>query len=268
MVLHVDGTHRSAAGGTLLDSVQPFGVKPPLFIVHGVPGYMPLGCALAETLGPDQPVYAIHARGFDGRGSPLKSIPEMVVDYLAEIRDARPSGPYVIGGMCSGGLVALEIARELASSGERVGAVLLLDPVPVLGQWAGPFDGTSIDDPRVYRQLLEYLKGFLEAITRQWPTIPLDVGDPRCLHNAVKVAIANILAARAHVPVPYGGAAELVICEQRAFGYFHPASSWRHLLARPAKVHVLPGHHSDVFTRHRVSLCRLVGLALEGAFDE
>jgi thioesterase domain-containing protein len=251
----------------VLDPIQPFGALPPLFMVHGVPGFMPLGPSLVQMLGCDRPVYAIHARGLDGKETPLKSIHGMIDAYLAEIREARPSGPYVIGGMCIGGLIALEIARKLTDRGERVGSVLLLDPLPVLGQWAGLIDGAVADDPKIYRQLHRYLTDFLTAITRQWPNIPFNLNDPRQLHNAVKLAMTNIFAAHAHLPMPYAGATELVICEQRASAYFHPASPWRKLVERPAKVHVLPGDHADIFNRHRASTCRLVALGLEGAFE-
>ena len=251
----------------MLDPVQPLGAKPPLFMVHGAPGFMPLGPTLAGVLGSDQPVYAIHARGTDGKEAPLRSIREMAFAYITEIRSARPSGPYVIGGMCIGGLIALEIARELTDCGERVGAVLLLDPLPVLGEWADLIDGSVANDPKVHRQLRRNLTDFLITIARQWPNIPYDMNDTRELHTAVKVAMTNIIAAHGHVPVPYPGAAELVICERRAFSYFHPASPWQKLLEQPAKVHVLPGGHLEIFNRHRASICRLVALGLEGAFE-
>lgn len=251
----------------MLDPIQPYGTKPPLFVVHGVPGYMPLGPTLANALGPDQPVYAVHAAGFDGTEQPKKSIGEMVDAYVGQIRKARPNGPYVIGGMCIGGLIALDIAREFVRCGERVGAVLLLDPVPVPTQWAGLIASEAVGDPKIFRQLQQYLSHFLKEIVRQSPNIPLDLDDTRSVHIATKVAIANVLAAHAHVPVPYSGAAELVICEQRAAGYFHPTSPWRKILERPARVHVLPGGHNDIFGRHRADLVRLVRLCLEGAFE-
>ena len=181
-------------------------------------------------LGQDQPVYAIHARGFDGKEPPLKNIRDMVIAYFKEIRRERPNGPYVVGGMCMGGLVALEIAQELASRGEKVGRVLLLDPVPVQAQWSGWIDGAIAEDAKVCRQLHRNLMHFFEAITQQWPNIPLDVRDPRRLHIAIKLAVTNIAAAHVHVPVPYAGATELIISEQRAVGYFHPASPWRKIL--------------------------------------
>jgi thioesterase domain-containing protein len=42
----------------------------------------------------------------------------------------QPDGPYVIGGLCFGGVVALEMAHQLEQSGEVVGLVIPIDAVP------------------------------------------------------------------------------------------------------------------------------------------
>ena len=250
----------------MLDAVQPHGTKPPLFMVHGVSGHMPLGPALAEALGPDRPLYAIHSDGLDGAEAP-NSIRQMVDAYVGQIRGASPQGPYVVGGMCTGGLVALEIARELARCGARVGAVQLLDPLLMPAHWMSLIDAEA-DDPKVSRQLERFLAQFLREIARQAPNFPFDLDDRREFHAAVKLALAQMMAAHRHAPVRYSGPAELVICEQRAAGYFHPASPWRQVLERPAKVHVLPGNHYDIFGRHRATVGQLVRLAVEAAFEE
>ena len=47
------------------------------------------------------------------------------------MRAAWPRGPYVLGGHCYGGVVALEMARQLRGAGERVEAVVMIDtPAP------------------------------------------------------------------------------------------------------------------------------------------
>ena len=45
-----------------------------------------------------------------------------------------PDGPYHLGGWSLGGVVALEMARQLADAGAPVGTVVLFDP----GLWVGP----------------------------------------------------------------------------------------------------------------------------------
>jgi thioesterase domain-containing protein len=47
--------------------------------------------------------------------------------YLEAIRQKQPHGPYYLGGMCAGGVIAYEMARQLEATGEGVELVVLLD---------------------------------------------------------------------------------------------------------------------------------------------
>src|SRR5262249_3939920 len=112
----------------MLVPVQTAGTQPPLFFMHGRPGIMPIGRIFARELGSDQPRYVIHANGLDGQVPILESVREMALAYVDEIQKARPSGPVIIGGMCDGTLIAVEVARELGKRGRRVGPVILAAP--------------------------------------------------------------------------------------------------------------------------------------------
>ena len=41
----------------------------------------------------------------------------------------QPYGPYLLGGMCAGGVIAYEMASQLVRSGESVELVAMLDAV-------------------------------------------------------------------------------------------------------------------------------------------
>src|SRR5580704_15333032 len=47
--------------------------------------------------------------------------------YLKEMRSKQPRGPYMLGGLCAGGVIAYEMALQLKSAGETVKLVALLD---------------------------------------------------------------------------------------------------------------------------------------------
>ena len=51
----------------------------------------------------------------------------MAVSYLKEIVALQPEGPYLVGGYCLGGVVALEIAQQLTAAGKPVDLVLMLE---------------------------------------------------------------------------------------------------------------------------------------------
>ncbi len=50
--------------------------------------------------------------------------------YLELMRAVQPHGPYLLAGMCEGGLVAFEMARLLEAEGERVAVLGVLDTWP------------------------------------------------------------------------------------------------------------------------------------------
>jgi thioesterase domain-containing protein len=101
------------------------GERTPVFLVHALGGQVFRYLPLARKLGDDQPVYAIAARGLADGEQPHETLAEMVTDYLAHIREVRPNGPYVLGGFCIGGNIALELARRLRAMGEDVPLVVL-----------------------------------------------------------------------------------------------------------------------------------------------
>lgn len=49
----------------------------------------------------------------------------MARHYIAEIRTVQPRGPYRIGGTCTGGLVAYEMAQQLTADGEEVDLAII-----------------------------------------------------------------------------------------------------------------------------------------------
>jgi amino acid adenylation domain-containing protein len=100
--------------------------RPPLFFLHGDYFSGGIYCReLVRHLNPDQPFFALPPCGFDGQPVP-RSYEAMAERHLKAIRDIQPSGPYMLGGECNGGLVAYEIARRLEADGEKVSLLLLL----------------------------------------------------------------------------------------------------------------------------------------------
>jgi thioesterase domain-containing protein len=55
----------------------------------------------------------------------------MAAHYVAEIRTVQPTGPYRLAGWSLGGVIVIEMARQLRAVGERVAPVILLDAPPL-----------------------------------------------------------------------------------------------------------------------------------------
>jgi thioesterase domain-containing protein len=100
---------------------------PPLFLVAGMFGNVLNLRHLAHLVGQEQPIYGVQARGLFGDHQPHESFEAMARDYLAEIRQIQPHGPYLLGGFSGGGIAAWEMTRQLLDDGERVALLALLD---------------------------------------------------------------------------------------------------------------------------------------------
>ena len=62
------------------------------------------------------------------RGGDAVVAAEIAADYVTEVRQIQPHGPYVLGGFCVGGAIAVEMASQLQAAGEEIGLLVLLDP--------------------------------------------------------------------------------------------------------------------------------------------
>jgi len=250
----------------MLVSLQTSGTKPPLFLVHGIRGFaFALGSRFARLLGPDQPIYIIHANGLDGRGPALETVDDMVAAYSEEICKARPTGALRLGGMCAGCMVAVEIARRLQAEGRQTGPVLLVDP-PILPAGFEKRQNTIDVAP-------EHAERFLQEV-RTWfvkkmldpdgdENLPFNPRDPKQLHTAAAVATRTTVAFKKCVPRPFDDAVHVIVSESRAAAFFHPQMPWHNLLAGPRIVHVVPWPHMELFQAGRQTVARLMKSVLE-----
>jgi FkbH-like protein len=106
------------------------GAGVPLFLVHDADGEILLYRNLAERLG-DRPVYGIQPHGRPESPIVHTRIQEMAAHYVGEIRALYPHGPYLLGGLCAGGVLAYEMALQLEDMGESARLVAVFDAADV-----------------------------------------------------------------------------------------------------------------------------------------
>jgi amino acid adenylation domain-containing protein len=83
----------------------------------GLASLMPRGITVVGITPPTQPRVPLA----------LTSIEEMAQHYVRCIRQRQPQGPYLLGGLCAGGLIAYEMAVQLKQLGESVELVVVMD---------------------------------------------------------------------------------------------------------------------------------------------
>ncbi len=104
-------------------------LKKPLFLVHPIGGHIYIYRDLINSLGIEQPVYALQAQGIDGEVQPLTQIEEMATHYINALQVVQPDGPYILGGHSFGGLVAFEMAQQFYALGQRIVLLFMMDTV-------------------------------------------------------------------------------------------------------------------------------------------
>lgn len=101
--------------------------RPPLFCFHALPGSVVRFGVFKRLLRRGRAIYGLQARGLDPRLTPHVDVVEMARDYVSEIRDAYPLGPYALFGFSLGGVIAFEAARQLRQAGADVELLALGD---------------------------------------------------------------------------------------------------------------------------------------------
>lgn len=137
-----DGTIRTMASriknqsgvttSDVLVPIRPEGNERPLFLIHGAGLNVMLYESLTRHLPVGRPLFALQARGLDGKSPLSEDVVAMATDYLQAIQRVQPVGPYQLLGFSAGGYLVFEMVRQLAEQGERVLFAGMIDTVASL----------------------------------------------------------------------------------------------------------------------------------------
>ena len=116
----------------ILVEIQPHGDSAPLFAVHPAGGSVFCYADLARELGPQQPFFGLQSPDAAFWPEGVETFEQMASLYIQTIRTVQPSGPYLLAGWSLGGVLAWEMARQLAAEGESIGLLALIDSYPIM----------------------------------------------------------------------------------------------------------------------------------------
>jgi amino acid adenylation domain-containing protein len=228
--------------------LQSEGEGLPLFCVHAneASHFIP------RHLGPTRPFYALIHQGQEGDEIHLRTVENIAAEYVRQLKEARPRGPYLLAGYSFGGIVAYEMAQQLSAMGDTVPQLVMLDTyAPGLYQEARKLDW------RFYQPVLKPLKRFLTRwYLRRGRPVPL------WLRSFYLIDIYDH-AAMAYQPRPYDG--RLTVFKAReAWG---PADlGWQATCGRKVDMEVVPGDHYSMIQEPQVAqLSRKLDRALQAA---
>ncbi|KAJ8114485.1 hypothetical protein OPT61_g3649 [Boeremia exigua] len=107
---------------TEYDPIVPLvatGSKCPIILCHPGGGEFLTWLTLLKYI-PDRPVYALRVRGFHKNETPFETLDEMLDIYMEGIRKHQPNGPYILLGLCFGGMLAFELGKRFEAAGDEV----------------------------------------------------------------------------------------------------------------------------------------------------
>ncbi len=234
-----------------------------LWLFHPIGGNVFCYLELARQADPQRPVLAFQAPGLDAEGEAEVTVEAIARRYVAHLRERQPSGPYLLGGWCFGGVIAFEAARQLRDAGEEVRGVALIDtraPIPAnlpsdgddatLLSWfardlATPFGKSLKIEPETLRALpAEDMFDYVLTAAKEIEVLTADA-DTAQLHRYFEVYIANAIALQMYFPPAATLPVMLVraIDEQEDYG---PTLGWSELAPASLTMIELPGDHNSI----------------------
>lgn len=99
------------------------GNKIPFTLIHAGKAVYPLN----KYFGSDQPFYGFFDEGSEGGEISYKNVESFAKAYLTQIQKIILEGPYLLGGLSFGGILAYEIAVQLQEQGYKVPFLVMVD---------------------------------------------------------------------------------------------------------------------------------------------
>jgi thioesterase domain-containing protein/acyl carrier protein len=265
-------------------AIQPSGSRPPLFFLPSLVGDVWYARAVALHLSPDRPVYGIQPKLENDQ--PVATVETIAARYVEVLRTFKSNGPYHLAGYSFSGLVAYEMARQLAARGSPVGLVALLDTSPrplvhgsmITAAFLRNLVLWLVDDllqtrpPEILARLRRHARAARKAGRSFFSSSPtghleLEALFPvNHLPASYRAAIeANLRASREYVCRAYPG--RVMLLRARTRPLFRPLQGdlgWGKLAAGGVDLRVLPGHHASILREPSV---RLLGRHLQDALE-
>lgn len=251
----------------ILIPIRTAGGKPPLFCFGGKGGTPLRFNRLLAHLHEELPVYYLRSRGLRPGERTSDFLEEIVADYLSQIREVQPHGPFNFLGESGGGMVAYEMARQLTAQGEPVGFVGMLDTylpefrkpstywLLLLRKHLQTLSSGGLRGLRVYAAyyagLLRYkLYRFQGWGRKNW----IRLTHPGLLERYDRLEAANLRAGRAYRPKPYGQTVHLFSAALQArYEGTSPNNGWDSVPVGKLIVHALDCYHGNILFEPFVS---------------
>jgi thioesterase domain-containing protein/acyl carrier protein len=231
--------------------IQPNGTKPPIFCIGALNGELILFRRLALEMGPDQPLYGLQPFSLVDK---LATVETLAASYIEQLQQWGERQPACLLGYSFGGMVAVEMARQLRKKGIEPPVVVLIDAsylagLKALEPWSERirryrYHVNEIVRGTGLRHLTERLRCHLFRTIHKAST-SIGVGMPSM---ASDISGRQLLAAESYRAKPYPGQVCLFKAESRPeFFDADPELGWGGILTN-LRIEEVPGDHGTMNT--------------------
>ncbi len=258
----------SASTAPALIRLQPRGVRPPIFWLHP-PAHL---VHLSEALGEEQPVFGVGLTESDlEKLGPEPAFESIAALHVQTILNANVRAPFLIGGWCTGGIVAFETAVQLQAAGHEPECVVLLDSQnPVFYSRIGSLS-TEVSKAFFYtKQALTEVRPPHRATLAQRFLRLVTIRDRDRLpsEGAVESQLGQRMvdnAAYRYKPLQYSGEVLLLQPKQRPARVDH-ARGWRAVVTGNLMLEEVDGTHEEMLDRRNArTLARVIAAHFNSA---
>jgi thioesterase domain-containing protein len=187
----------------------------------------------------------------------------MAQEFVKELRGVQPTGPYLLGGHCVGGVAALEVAHLLLQEGEQVKLMVFLD-TDRPSALAAFFSDLYFMRNRL-RHVFDVLSQIAHAGRQRGAMIRSVVR--RKLHETDAFYESKVIYRRqlyAHTPKRYSGRITLIVNEEQARNS-RKNLGWTGMAREGLDVHIVPGNHANVLADHGEDVAQVILRSLSEA---
>ena len=242
--------------GTPVVALCTQGARPPFFCMPGIRGEVYSLRAFSDLIGLDQPFYGLQ---IDDTEEPVASLEALAADFITHIRRIQPKGPYYLGGLCFGGVLAYEVAQQLTAAGEKVALLALFEayaPLRIVPWLDRVHLGIQLASALTWRErfglmkktIRDYKKAAAEtalmAILKSW------LPDTTIMkYRQRKDRRRRSAITRKYIPKPYHGKISLFRASRtfRLFGYQSDTmNGWVRLCSHPIEAYTFDCGHADL----------------------
>ncbi|PKA96765.1 thioesterase domain-containing protein [Flavobacteriaceae bacterium MAR_2009_75] len=240
-----------------LVAIRTKGNKPPVFCLHSGGTHFFFYNLFAKHLEENRPVYALQASPHEGNLVLHESVTQMAEDFISEIKEVHPNGPYHFISYCYNTAIGLEVVRLLENESESANLIIadtMADYLSLFATSRTPVRAAAFIDrlkSSPLKTVTSLVRGKLVAPLKEKLKNMGASGSKKKVqllhHNHIKVY-------QSYNWQPVKSTINLLLTSKKNIEFnANVVNSWQNLSDSGVEVHQTQGHHNSLFLQSTVN---------------